>query len=105
MYAIANAAGRYFKFNLDSRAVIDAKLGLPVGSEIVFDKVALIENSGQIKIGKPFIEGAMVKAEVIEAKRLPKIRVLKRQSKKAWPKSYGHRQDATVLKIKEIIGG
>jgi large subunit ribosomal protein L21 len=65
----------------------------------------MISNDGAVTFGRPYIEGARVKAEIVSTDKTDKVLVFKHQSKKAIKKLHGHRQLATTLKIKEIIGG
>jgi large subunit ribosomal protein L21 len=69
------------------------------------DRVLLISRDGVVKIGQPLLQGAKVKAEVVENGRSPKITVFKYKAKVRYKKKVGHRQQYTELKIVEIIDG
>ncbi len=57
-----------------------------------------------LKIGAPLVSGAMVKAEVVEQGRGPKVIAFKKRRRKNSRRKRGHRQELTTVKITEIIG-
>jgi large subunit ribosomal protein L21 len=65
----------------------------------------MIAGDKGVVVGRPYVKGASVKAEIISAMKAPKILVWKHQPKKAHEKVTGHRQQYSVIKIKEIVGG
>lgn len=74
------------------------------GQEVVFDKILMIanEDGSEVKIGKPYLEGASVKAEILEQARSKKIRVVKFKRKVRYNREKGHRQYFTKMKITQI---
>lgn len=54
------------------------------------------------KIGTPFIEGASVKAEVLEHGKDKKIYINKFKAKSNYRRRTGHRQNYTAVRITEI---
>ncbi len=63
----------------------------------------LIIDGDKIQIGKPTVEGAIVKAKIIEAdKKADKLKILKYKAKKRQKTLTGHRQRHTILEITEI---
>ena len=80
------------------------KLEKKEGDEVVFEEVLLLEDD-ESKIGKPTVDGASVKAEVLEQGRGDKKIVYKYKPKKRQRKKKGHRQPYTKVKIKEIVAG
>lgn len=103
MYAIIETGGGQYKVSPESTIKVQ-KLPFEKGQEIVIDKVlAVTRDNGEIIIGKPYVEGASVKAEVIETKKDKKILVFKKKPRKHHKKLRGYRQIYTYLKIKEIL--
>jgi large subunit ribosomal protein L21 len=78
--------------------LIDAE----IGKEISFDKILLISDGDTPIIGKPYVNGATVTAEVIAHGRLDKVRVFKFKKRTKYRKMKGHRQDYTEILIKKI---
>ncbi len=100
MYAIIEASGKQFRIQEGNKIVID-KLDAEVGSEVVFDRVVMCSD-GSAQFGAPYINGAKVTAEVLEHGRADKIIVFKKNRRKSYRKTQGHRQDYTALSIKGI---
>lgn len=78
------------------------KIKKPENGEIVFDKVLLIVDEDDIKIGKPFVDGAKVGAKIIEEGRGKKVIVLKYKQKTRYHKKAGHRQPYTKITISDF---
>ncbi len=74
-------------------------------TEISLDKVLLISKDDGVQLGSPFLKNAAVKAEVVGHGRYPTVIVYKQRPRKGYRKLNGHRQDYTVLKIKDIVFG
>ncbi|MGK7953290.1 MAG: 50S ribosomal protein L21 [Xenococcaceae cyanobacterium] len=77
---------------------------LPVEAESnhTIDKVLLVNNEGEVSIGKPYVEGATVEGTVMRHLRGKKVIVYKMQPKKKTRKKRGHRQEITRLMINSI---
>lgn len=101
MYALIETGGKQYKV-ADGDLVRVEKLDLEVGDTAVFDKVLLVADGDDIKIGAPYIDGAKVEAEVTAQDKHKKIIVYKYKAKKNYRKKQGHRQPYTEIKIKAI---
>ena len=64
MYAIVEIAGQQFKVEKDRKVYVH-RLTAEEGAQVEFDKVLLVDNEGDIKIGTPVVEGAKVTAKVL----------------------------------------
>lgn len=104
MYAIVDAMGQQIKVSAGDKICVQ-KIEGDLNSEVVLDKVLLLSKDDKIIVGKPYIDGAKVTADLVETKRGDKILVYGPRPKKARRRLRGHRQFYSVLKIKEIIGG
>ncbi|MBN1351351.1 50S ribosomal protein L21 [candidate division KSB1 bacterium] len=102
MYAIVEIAGTQFKVEKD-RKILAPKLDGKAGDELTLDKVLLVADEGNVKIGHPVVEGASVKATILGATRGEKVIVFKKKRRKAYRVKNGHRQDYTELQINEIV--
>ncbi len=101
MYAIVEIAGQQFKVEKENKIFVH-RLDSKVGDKIEFEKVLLVDNEGDVKIGAPTIEGAKIEAEVIDHVRGDKVIVFKKKRRKGYQKQNGHRQDFTRIEIKSI---
>lgn len=72
-------------------------------SKVVFDNVLLSVSDSSVKIGKPYIPGAKVEAELLENLRGEKLRVSKFKSKVRYRKTIGFRAELSRVKIKKVI--
>ena len=101
MYAIIKTGGKEYSLEVGSRIEVE-KLEGKTGDEFTFDKILMVADGDDIKVGRPYVEGAKVIAEIVNQKKAPKIIVFKRKRKKGYKKKQGHRQMLTELKVKEI---
>jgi large subunit ribosomal protein L21 len=101
MYAIVETGGKQYRVRPGDVIRVE-KLPGTEGEEIVFDKVLLVANGDDVKIGTPLVEGAKVKGTIIKQGRGKKIIVFKFKRRKRYHRKYGHRQYLTAVKIEEI---
>lgn len=101
MYAIVEILGQQFKVE-EGKEIFVHRMQGEAGDEVTFDKVYLIENGDDIRIGKPTVEGASVTAKIIENVRGDKVLVFKKKRRKSYQKMTGHRQDFTKISIEKI---
>ena len=103
MYAIVEIAGQQFKVSKDQKIFVH-RLDESEGSEVIFDKVLLIDQNGAITIGAPTIDGASVQAKVLRHVKGDKVIVFKKKRRKGYKVKNGHRQYLTQIVIEGIIG-
>jgi len=72
------------------------------GKEVILDRVLFVANEGKFSVGMPIVDKAAVVADVVKHTRGPKLLAFKMRRRKGYHRSVGHRQELTVLKIKEI---
>lgn len=101
MYAIVEIAGQQLKVE-EGRTFYTNRLEGDVNAELVFDKVLLVENDGEFTIGAPSIEGASIKATIVEHLKGEKIIVFHKKRRKGYRKKNGHRQYLTKISIGSI---
>ena len=101
MYAIVEIAGHQYKVQKDQQIFVN-RLQNEEGSQVNFDKVLLVENSGKITVGAPAIAGAKVTAEVLDHVKGDKVIVFRKKRRKGYKKKNGHRQSFTAISIKDI---
>ena len=102
MYAIVDIAGQQFKVEAGSEIFVNRLASKKDGS-VEFNKVLLIDNEGTVKVGAPYVEGAVVKATVLEDDtKAKKVLVFKKIRRKGYQKLNGHRQKLTKIRIDSI---
>ena len=78
------------------------RLTVEAGKPVTFDRVLLVSNDGKVSVGSPTVSGATVTADVVEHIRGEKKVTFKMKRRKGYHKTIGHRQELTVVQIKEI---
>ena len=102
MYAIVDIAGQQFKVEAGVKIFVN-RLAAKKDEAVEFDKVLLIDNEGAVKVGAPYVEGAVVKATVLDDDvKAKKVLVFKKIRRKGFQKLNGHRQKLTQIRIDAI---
>ena len=102
MYAIVEMAGQQFKVAKDQKVYVH-RLQTEEGKKVVFDKVLLLDDNGNVTVGAPVIEGAAVEAKVIKHLKGDKVIVFKKKRRKGYRKKNGHRQHLTEIVVEGIV--
>ncbi|MGB9867812.1 MAG: 50S ribosomal protein L21 [Bacillota bacterium] len=105
MYAIVETGGKQYKVSPGDVIWVEKLPGEP-GSVVTLDKVLFVQtDDGRTVVGRPYVEGASVTADIIKQGKAPKILVFKYRHKVNYRRRYGHRQPFTSLKIGAISLG
>jgi len=103
MIAIFENRGKQYKAKLGDFLKLPRISDLKKNDSITFDKVIFMkDNKGQTTIGSPLISGIQIICEVVEQIKDKKILVFKKKRRHNYRRKIGHRQDLTLVKIKEI---
>ena len=102
IYAIVRSGGKQYRVEPEQLIDVDS-LPAEVGSTVEMTDVLLIAGNGDVKVGRPVLEGARVLAEVVEQGRGPKIIVFKYKAKTRYRRRRGHRQGYTRLVVRQIL--
>jgi large subunit ribosomal protein L21 len=101
MYAVLETGSKQYRVKSGDTLVVE-RLNVEAGQAVTFDKILMVNNDGDLKIGAPTLDSASVVADVLEHKRGPKVLSFKKRRRKGYQKTIGHRQEQTVVRIKEI---
>jgi large subunit ribosomal protein L21 len=101
MYAVIKTGGKQYRVSEGDLLEVE-KIDGEKGSVVSFNEVLMVSKDDDIRIGKPFVEGAVVLGEIVDNAKGPKITIFKMKRRKGFRKKTGHRQSLTSLKIKEI---
>ncbi len=103
MFAVIETGGKQYLINTGDVLKIE-KLDVEVGKSVVFDKVLMLaeDDGSDVQIGKPYLEGVTIEADVEEQTREKKIRVIKYKRKIRYRRVIGHQQKKTKVKIKAV---
>jgi large subunit ribosomal protein L21 len=73
-----------------------------VGSQVTFDKVLMVADGENVRVGRPLLEKAAVLASIVEQDKAKKIIVFKYKRRKRYRRKQGHRQPYTAIRIDGI---
>lgn len=104
MYAVIKSGGKQHKVS-EGEEILLEKLSLNEGEVIEFSEVLAVNKDGNLNVGKPLLEGAVVKGKVLNHLKTKKITVIKMKRRKDYRKKQGHRQNLTKVKIESISYG
>ena len=101
MYAIIEACGKQYKV-VEGDVVFFEKLDTEEGKKVNFDKVILVSDEKEVKVGNPYVKGVKVEGKVVAHGKGKKIIVFKMKPKKNERTKQGHRQPYTKVEITAI---
>ena len=101
MYAVIKSGGKQHKVS-EGEEILLEKISLDEGEAIEFSEVLAVNKDGNLNVGKPLLEGAVVKGKVLNHLKTKKITVIKMKRRKDYRKKQGHRQNLTKVKIESI---
>ena len=103
MIAIFENRGKQYKAKIGEFLKLPKISELKKNDSVTFEKVIFMkDDKGQTIIGSPLINGIQIICQVIEQIRDKKIIVFKKKRRHNYRRKIGHRQDLTLIKIKEI---
>ena len=100
-YCVIETGSKQYRVKAGDTLEIE-RLAIEAGQPVTFDRVLLVNNDGQLSVGSPTVAEAAVVADVVEHIRGDKKIAFKMKRRKGYHKTIGHRQELTVVKIKEI---
>jgi large subunit ribosomal protein L21 len=103
MYALVEIKGKQYKAAEGSLLKVD-HFDTQAGEQVEFDSVLLVSADNKVQVGQPYVKGVTVKAVVEEHGKDKKILVFKYKRRKNFRRTRGHRQQFSLLRIKEITG-
>lgn len=104
MFAVIKTGGKQYRVSADDLIEVE-KLAGESGTMIEFPHVLMVGGEGDPSIGAPYVDGALVTAEIVEQGRGPKVYSFKKRRRQNSKRIRGHRQLLTTLRISEILTG
>jgi|GEM_PF-160243 len=102
VYAIFEDGGKQYKVSEGDDLLIERRDLDDGQKEITFDKVLMVGEGADAKIGAPWVEGATVTATLTEQLKTPKVVGVKFKRRKGYMKRFGHRQQMFRVSIDKI---
>jgi large subunit ribosomal protein L21 len=103
MYAVIKTGGKQYRVQPGDLLVVE-KLEGDVGAEIAFNEVLMLGDDGQTHLGAPMVDGAVVRATLVETRKGDKVKILKKIRRQGYRRTKGHRQIETVLRVTGLEG-
>lgn len=101
MYAVLETGSKQYRVTAGDKLEVE-RLYVEAGQPHIFDRVLMVNNDGKVTIGSPTVPQATVVADVLLHKRGEKVIAFKMKRRKGYHKTIGHRQELTLIQIKEI---
>src|SRR6056297_3367500 len=101
MFVIVTIAGQQFKVEEGNELFVH-RLDANEGDQVSLEAVLLVDQDGEVTLGKPTVDGAQVSASVVEHLKGDKVIVFKKKRRKGYRKKNGHRQHFTKIKVDGI---
>lgn len=101
MYAIIQLGGRQERVEKGGSFTVN-RMPQKEGNTAKLSQVLFAKKGNAYLIGTPYIKGASVECEVVKHTRGDKVVAFKYKKRKSSKHKKGHRQEETVLKVKDI---
>jgi large subunit ribosomal protein L21 len=102
MYAVLRTGGKQYRVAAGDTIKVEKLPGNP-GDAVEIAEVLLLADGENIVIGRPLIDGALIKAEILEQDRHRKVVIFKYRRRRRYRRKTGHRQPFTALQIVDIV--
>ena len=104
MYAVIQTGGKQYRVSEGTTLKVE-KLNVAEGDSVELDKVLMVADGDDVKVGAPYVEGGKVTATVKSQGRSRKVQIIKFRRRKHHMKRQGHRQAFTEIEVTGISAG
>lgn len=104
MFAVIETGGKQYRVKAGDELLIE-RLPLGKAKTLKLDKVLLLSNESSVEVGRPYVKGAYIEAELVKELRGPKKISFKYIRREKSATKIGHRQNYLQVKIKTIHKG
>lgn len=101
MYAVIKTGGKQYRVAPGDKLRVE-KLKAAEGESIEFDKILMVGEGDDVRIGAPYVDGGKVTATVKSQGRGKKVEIIKFRRRKHHMKRQGHRQSYTEVEITDV---
>ena len=100
-YAVIRTGGKQYRVAPGDLLRVE-RLDGEVGATIEFTEVLLAAGDGAVRVGRPLVDGALVRGQIVAQGRDRKILVFKKKRRKNYRRRRGHRQSITTVRVTEV---
>jgi large subunit ribosomal protein L21 len=102
-YAIVEHGGKQYRVSPGDELLVErTQPDLGQGDAVVFERVMLVSQGDAVRVGRPTVDGAVVRAQVVAPERGDKLIIFKKKRRKGYRKTQGHRQDYYRVRVETI---
>lgn len=102
MYAVVKTGGKQYR--VEAGNVLDVEfIDGAVGDAVELGEVLLVSGDAGVSVGRPLVEGARIRASIVEQKRGAKLIIYKKIKRHGKRLKKGHRQELTRIRVDEIV--
>jgi large subunit ribosomal protein L21 len=102
-YAIVEHGGKQYRVSPGDELMVErTQPDLKQGDDLVFERVMLVSQGDAVRVGRPVVDGAVVRSQVVAPVRGEKIIVFKKKRRKGYKRTQGHRQDYYRVRVEAI---
>ena len=101
MYAVLETGSKQYRVAAGDTLEIE-RLEIEAGKPVTFDRVLLVNNDGKLTVGSPTVAAASVTPTWWNTTGARRKIAFKMKRRKGYHRTVGHRQELTVVKIKDI---
>ena len=103
MYAMVEIGGKQYRAGEGDLLKVE-RIGGNEGDVVEFDSVLMLRKDDSTVLGEPYVSGASVKGVLEGEGKDRKVTVYKYKRRKRYRRKYGHRQQYSLVRVKEIVG-
>ena len=103
MYAVIATGGKQYRV-AEGDVVRFEKLEAEPGAAVEFDRILVVGQGADVRVGKPYVAGSKVTGTVQAHGKGDKVRIVKFRRRKHYLRQGTHRQQYTEVKITGIAG-
>ncbi len=100
-YAVIRTGGKQYRVAPGDVVRVE-RLDGEVGATIEFPEVLLTAGDGAVRVGRPLVDGVLVRGQIVAQGRARKVLVYKKKRRKNYRRRRGHRQAITTIRVTEI---
>jgi len=102
-YAVVEHGGKQYRVSPGDELVVErTEPDLEAGDSLLFERVVMVRQDDDVRVGKPTVDGALVRGRIVAPVRGDKVRVFKKKRRKGYKRTLGHRQDYYRVRVESI---
>jgi large subunit ribosomal protein L21 len=102
-YAVVEHGGKQYRVSPGDVLLVERTVpDLEAGDELLFDRVMMVSQGDNVRVGTPVVDGVSVRGQVVAPERGKKVIVFKKKRRKGYKRTQGHRQDLYRVRVEAI---